>query len=320
MIAAIAKRAVFALLSQPWRLRRRLDLLAACGATTILNLHRVAPDDGSGYRPLAPGLFDDLLGFLSRRFHFATIASLDEPAPRDRPRVILSFDDGYRDFLTHAMPILARHGVRVNHNLIPAAIEQGEAPLNVVAQDFLGRAPAELLALLEVPGFDRPITRTAAGALSRFIKYKPHAERQALAAQLWPQFRRWAEFVPTPVMTLDEARAAAERHEIGAHSFHHDSMASESDDHLRADVRACRAWFAQNMALATDIYAFPNGSCRPEQIAIARAEGMRHVLLVGERFAAESEAYRFTFDARSRAEMRFKATGRRAAVPIGARV
>jgi peptidoglycan/xylan/chitin deacetylase (PgdA/CDA1 family) len=319
LIAAIAKPAVFALLSQPWRLRRRLDQLAARGATTILNLHRVAPEDGSGYRPLAPGLFDDLLGFLSRRFHFATIASLDEPAPRDRPRVILSFDDGYRDFFTHAMPILARHGVRVNHNLIPAAIEQGEAPLNVVAQDFLGRAPAELLALLEVPGFDRPITRTAAGALSRFIKYKPHAERQALATQLWPQFRRWAEFVPTPVMTLDEARRAAERHEIGAHSFHHDSMASESDDHLRADVRACRAWFAQHMALDTDIYAFPNGSCRPEQIAIAREEGMRHVLLVGERFAAESEAYRFTFDARSRAEMRFKATGRRAAVPMGAR-
>jgi len=318
LIAALAKPAVFALLSQPWRLRRRLDRLAARGVTTILNLHRVAPDDGSGYRPLAPDLFEELLVFLAKQFHFATFASLVEPAPRDRPRVILSFDDGYRDFFIHAMPILARRGVRVNHNLIPAAIERGEAPLNVVAQDFLGRAPRDLLRRLEVPGFDQPITRRASNALSRFIKYKPHVERQALAAQLWPQFRAWTEFLPTPMMSLNEARAAAEEHEIGAHSFHHDSMECESDDHLRADVRACRAWFRDRMALDPDIYAFPNGSCRPEQIAIARAEGIRHVLLVGEKFA-ENEAYRFTFDARSRGEMRFKATGRRAAVPVGAR-
>jgi peptidoglycan/xylan/chitin deacetylase (PgdA/CDA1 family) len=316
LIAAIAKPAVFALLANPLRLRRRLDRLAAHGVTTILNLHRVAPDDGSGYRPLPPALFDDLLTYLARQFHFATIASLDEPAPRDRPRVVLSFDDGYRDFLTHAMPILARRGVRVNHNLIPDAIDRGEAPLNVVAQDFLGRAPQSLVERLDVPGFAGPITRGASNAVSRFIKYKPHAERQALAAQLWPQFRAWAEFVPTPVMTLDQARAAAERHEIGAHSFHHDSMECESDDHLRDDVRACRRWFAHHMAIDPDIYAFPNGSCRPEQIAIARAEGMRHVLLVGERFAAGA-AYRFTFDARGRAEMRFKATGRRAPVPAG---
>lgn len=317
MIAALAKPAVFALLTRPRRLRRRLDLLAERGVTTILNLHRVAPDDGSGYRPLAPELFNELLGFVSRRFHLATIAALEQPAPRDRPRMILSFDDGYRDFFTHAMPILARHELRVNHNLIPAAIERGEAPLNVVAQDFLGRAPIELVRRLDVPGFDRPITRNGSGALSRFIKYKPHTERQALATYLWPQFRAWAEFVPTPVMTLDEARAVAEHHEIGAHSFHHDSMESESDDHLRADVRACRAWFKRHMALDPVIYAFPNGSCRPEQIAIAHEEGMRHVLLVGERFV-DREAYRFTFDARGRAEMRFKASGRRVPVPQSA--
>ncbi|WP_375272197.1 polysaccharide deacetylase family protein [Sphingomonas sp.] len=318
MIAALAKPAVFALLTQPRRMRRRLDLLAERGVTTILNLHRVAPDDGSGYRPLAPELFNELLAFVSRRFHVTTIAALDQPAARDRPRMVLSFDDGYRDFFTHAMPLLARHGLRVNHNLIPAAIERGEAPLNVVAQDFLGRAPAELLQRLDVPGFDRAITRGASGALSRFIKYKPNAERQALAAHLWPQFRAWAAFVPTPMMTLDEARAAAERHEIGAHSFDHDSMECESDDHLRADVQACRAWFRQHMALDPTIYAFPNGSCGPDQIAIVREEGMRHVLLVGERFV-EGEAYRFTFDAHGRAEMRFKASGRRAPVPAAVR-
>jgi len=37
-----------------------------------------------------------------------------------RPAVVLSFDDGYQDFVEYAMPVLAKHGVKVNFNVCPA--------------------------------------------------------------------------------------------------------------------------------------------------------------------------------------------------------
>jgi hypothetical protein len=74
------------------------------GANVILNLHRVATDDGSDYRPLDPGLFDELLSFVKREFAVVTISELGEKA--DKPKLVLSFDDGYRDFATNAAPIL----------------------------------------------------------------------------------------------------------------------------------------------------------------------------------------------------------------------
>src|SRR5437764_5426638 len=79
----------------PW-LRWRLNRLSQAGVTPILNLHCVAPDDRSTYRPLAPELFEELLAFVKRDFAVVTIAELS--AKTEKPKLLLSFDDGYRDF------------------------------------------------------------------------------------------------------------------------------------------------------------------------------------------------------------------------------
>ena len=88
-------------------------------------------------------MFDELLSFVNRHFAVVTLSQLR--APTAKPKLILSFDDGYRDFLLHAVPILKRHGLHVNQNVIPRCIESGLPPLNVIAADFVGKAPVELL-------------------------------------------------------------------------------------------------------------------------------------------------------------------------------
>lgn len=308
----IAKRTVFtALGSGPW-LRRRLRAVENSGASTILNLHRVAPDDGSSYRPLAPHLFDELLSFVKRDFAIVTIGQLHEPS--NKPKLVLSFDDGYQDFARYTVPLLKKHGLRANQNIIPRCVETGLPPLNVVAQDFIGTAPKQMVDALHIDGYVGPRDHRFGGQFSHFLKMRSQAEQDRIASDLMPQFDRWEEFVPTPMMSLAEIKQLDE-HELGAHSFSHSSMEFETPAFLDDDVRRCREFFKDQLSLPMSIYAFPNGSCAQGQAERVLELGVDHVLLVGERFdRGQAIHHRFTFDGRSRSEIRFKALGGRGAL------
>jgi len=294
------------------RVRARIDRLHKAGLTPILNLHRVAPDDRSSYRPLPPDLFDELLSFVKHKFAVVTIAELADKTTK--PKLVLSFDDGYRDFALYAAPILRRHGLRANQNIIPRCVETGLPPLNVIAQDFVGKAPPELVARMPLDGFRAARDHLFGRRLSQFIKLRSQAEQDALADRLLPYFFEWDGFEPTAMMNLDEVRSVCD-HEIGAHSYAHSSMEFESDEFLDEDVRRCRDYFRDNLGLPMTIYAFPNGSCREGQAERVLKQGVDHVLLVGESFDRGGRVNnRFTFDASSTFEARFKALGGFAAV------
>lgn len=312
---AAAKIAVHRCLGSGPVIERKLRAITARGALTILNLHRVAPDDQSSYRPLDPGMFEQLLLFAKTHFEIVTFGDLGKAPAGKRPRLILSFDDGYADFFQFAAPLLAKHGIRVNHNIVPECVESGRPPLNVVLQDFIGRASQSALDAFEVPGFPRARageTREQLGArLSNFVKGKSQQDQSELAASLLPQLEQQPDFRPTAMMTLDELREIAAVHEVGAHSFAHASLAYESDEFLRDDIKRCRAWMADRLGQEMSIYAVPNGSYRPGQVEVLRDSGIDHVLLVEEDFSSEQRHVhkRFTFDARTAAEVRFRTMG-----------
>jgi peptidoglycan/xylan/chitin deacetylase (PgdA/CDA1 family) len=309
------KRLTFAALGSPPATWWKLKQLASGGQLTILNFHRVAPNDNSSYPPLSPALFDDVVGFCRRHFELLTFGELSNYRAGQKPPLIISFDDGYQDFLTYSMPILRRHGVRCNHNVIPACVDSGMPPFNVTLQDYVGRAPATNLARLHVPGFGAVPAhepRISLGTrLSAFVKNHQVADQKRIAAAVMPQIAELTDFAPTPMMTRSEVQAVAEVHELGAHSFEHATMALESAAYIKRDAAACQAWFTRLLGRPTDIYALPNGSGSAEQIAIIRAAGFRHVLRVEDDYSSlgATDHPRFTMDGQSRAEARFRATG-----------
>jgi peptidoglycan/xylan/chitin deacetylase (PgdA/CDA1 family) len=87
---------------------------------TVLNYHRViAPDEAAeidqGVVDATPEGLDRQLGLLRRHFTFASLGELlsfvDGQALPPNPALV-TFDDGYRDNLHQALPVLQRHGVR----------------------------------------------------------------------------------------------------------------------------------------------------------------------------------------------------------------
>jgi peptidoglycan/xylan/chitin deacetylase (PgdA/CDA1 family) len=309
------KSVVLTMLGSDRALAFRLSQIARSDALTILNLHRVDDREGSAYEAMKPALFDELVGWLKQRFRIITFAELETLTPGGKPPLILSFDDGYKDFVDIVAPMLEKHGVRANQNLIPSALDTGLPPMNVQLQDFIGSAPAALLRETPLPGLPggaEPNNRAAAGMRSSWVfKNRPIAEQKRIFALLQESFRRFDGFRTTPVMSVKEALQIAQTHELGAHSFEHANMAEETDDYLREDARNCLEYFETRLGLRPSVYAFANGSVRSGQAEIVRAAGFQHVLLTGERFSRRSNWLhdRVTMYGKTYAEARFRALG-----------
>ena len=308
------KGIMFSMLAEKSRLESRRDKLVKNNIVTVLNLHRVSPDTGSAYKAICPLFFDQLIGYLAKEFHICLFGNFKK-IKTNKPKLILSFDDGYKDFIDYAVPILEKHNVRVNQNVIPYCIETGLPPVNVLLQDFIGKAPDELLKKIPIEIDTAIIDRDKLGIKASFlIKYLPESEFIPCRAELLKFLLNYPEFLCASVMTKKDIMQISSIHEIGAHSFEHLSMESQNKEYFLNDLKKCKEYFLESLQLDCDIYCFPNGSATAEQIVLVKEYGFQNVLLVGDKYSdATSGVFnRFTFDVSSMAEAKYKSFGIRA--------
>lgn len=311
------KRLYFALASALGAAERTLKDIRARHRLVVLNLHRVRPEANPFWEPLAPELFDELLSFVTPRFRVTTFGRLLE-AGDGRPPLVLSFDDGYHDFIEYAVPLLAKYRVPANLNVIGESILTGQAPAIVRLCDFLGAAPRTLIDRIRLPGFeprlrfDTDEEKVRFGtALCNFLKMRPRAGAEPYWQLLAPVVEALDPFPASKMMTADEIRGVAGEHEIGCHSFGHDSMGFEDDAFFVRDFEQAERVFRDHIGLPIVVYAFPNGSWRASQVELLERREVRHVLLVGDDYS-QPDAHvhsRFNFYADSPAEARLRALG-----------
>ncbi|MDX6677156.1 MAG: hypothetical protein QOE31_1208 [Solirubrobacteraceae bacterium] len=287
----------------------------------VLNLHSVSPDCNPYAPSLHPELFGQLLAWLRDHATVTLLRDLPQRAQADprRPLVVLSFDDGLRDFVEHAMPLLQAFGIPANQNIIGSAVDTGQAPWTIRLLDLLGAAPVRLVQGLRVPGFSRHLASGDPDAQERFGAAITNHLKSMRPADRAPVLRMLEEDAlksvvvqqPTRMMSAADVGAAhGAGHEVGAHSYSHESMEHVGDEAFLADFRRCRAVLARAGCEHCDVYAFPNGSHRPRQPGLLRQHGVRHVLLVGERPSTPGAFVhsRLTLRGASVAELRTRAT------------
>ena len=116
-------------------------------AFQILTYHRVNDDNDPFFPALPVSVFEAQVAHVARTYTVFTVEELADRmrggrVPRDA--IALTFDDGYRDNLVHAAPILARHAVRATIFLATAHIGSRHRPwFDQIALAFkTTRAPA----------------------------------------------------------------------------------------------------------------------------------------------------------------------------------
>lgn len=188
-----------------------------------------------------------------------------EPLP---PRsLVVTFDDGHLDNYRQAFPVLRRLGV-------PACIFLSTDYIGSTRMFWFDRvaqllrfAPAGWLRLgdfdVSLDDGDVPARREAAGALLRWLKQVPDAQRRAEVERLE---RELGQFVPADAvpersaLNWDEVREMA-RHgiEFGSHTCSHPILTRLDDTALKSELLHSRELIGREIGAPVRTIAYPVG-------------------------------------------------------------
>jgi peptidoglycan/xylan/chitin deacetylase (PgdA/CDA1 family) len=192
------------------------------------------------------------------------VAGVAERRALPRGAVLVTFDDGYRDFAEVAWPILKRWKVpavlfvSTGYPDTPGrmfwwdALWQGVSRTDRRGVDLPGRRSLPLTTLAE--------RRTASARLAGWLKSLGPAERAARLDGLLDGLGVRPEWTPA-VSGWDELRRlASDGVTIAAHSRTHPLLDQVDDATLHDEVIGCRDDLVRELGACQPLYAYPNGN------------------------------------------------------------
>lgn len=244
-------------LGSPAGLRQRLS---------ILIFHRVLPKPDTLHDDLPDAhRFDQLIGWLC---HWFQVLPLDQAMRRladgslPARAAAITFDDGYADNLTEAVPVLQRHGVTATFFIAASFLDGGRMWNDTVAEALrLCRADhldLRDLGLADYALTDPPARRSALASLLGHAKYLPQPERQRLVNEI---AQRVGERLPDDLM-MTTAQLLALRDagmQVGGHTLTHPILARIDDGQAREEIAGGKARLESVLGQPIELFAYPNG-------------------------------------------------------------
>jgi peptidoglycan/xylan/chitin deacetylase (PgdA/CDA1 family) len=247
----------------------------------VLTFHRVS-DENNGFWPDLRTLdFARLLEGLSGSVEFVTVHQIAaQCSGGGKPRICITFDDGYRSFIDNALPILERFGIPSTQNINPSLIDENIVPWPQLLNIYLRASLADRVRgprgeLLEVPSqFDekfyvallRDILALSCSEMERFRRYL-HAE---VGRHSVGQLMTWE----------DVRRCHRAGVEIGNHSATHPNLAAIDDlPTLNAEILQSKARIEAQAGCQVSVFAFPNGLSGRASLAAVEAAGHEVALI-----------------------------------------
>ncbi|HKT31112.1 MAG TPA: polysaccharide deacetylase family protein [Gammaproteobacteria bacterium] len=273
------------------------------GSALILGYHRVVEDYRAALRYAMPPMLISVatlekhLDWLGRHCVFVT---LDEAAAAydstrhysGKPRVAITFDDGYRDFYECAFPLLQRKGIPAavfvvtnlvgspnlqTHDelylLLNQIAVQGELSEHSLAQLLAAAGAAEqLMARL------RPLLPNAFALTRTLLESLPHAQILRIVEKLGERAEVPAE-VRQPLRALDwEALGQLQRAgiTIGSHTQSHVFLVNECEYRIVEETAGSKEQAEQKLGAPIEHFAYPDGQFNEQVVDAVAAAGYRY--------------------------------------------
>lgn len=256
-------------------------------ALRVVTYHRIAHRGESPHldpRLLSatPEGFERQMRLLGRRHRVVSLSQVvaaSDGGPSLPPRAVLvTFDDGYADLASHAIPALRRLGMPATI-FVPTAFP--DRPEKSFRADRLHRAFASASCdEIETPA-GRLLLRTPQERIASHrwlvdhLKRVPHGDAERMADQVCERLGS-RPAVSKTVLGWAELREVA-RHgiEIAAHSRSHAILTGLRDDDLSAELAGARDDLAREIGSTLPVLCYPAGRHDERVVTAAREHGYR---------------------------------------------
>jgi glycosyltransferase involved in cell wall biosynthesis/peptidoglycan/xylan/chitin deacetylase (PgdA/CDA1 family) len=221
----------------------------------VLAFHRVGDDLPPWHFGVTPRDLERVVSAFAAVASPTTLADVAREGIRGR-LLAVTFDDGFKDGLEIAAPLLTRLGVPAAFFLAPACIDEGAAPWPDVAY-------ARLLA--------SGVPLGEAHAHVHTLKSMAPRERDAAIDSGPP-----ADDAAGVPLTWQDARSLVSAgFEVGAHGLTHAVLTGLDDQQLRYELREARTRLRDRVGVEADVIAYPDNQWDARVVAEADAAGFR---------------------------------------------
>jgi len=266
-------------------LANRLSPAGPKARLSILIFHRVLPEPDSLFPNEATAeTFDAQMGLLKSVFN---VLPLTEAIARLKTGTLparaacITFDDGYADNLTHALPVLQKHGLHATFFIATSYLNGGRM-FNDTVIESIRQCPFDTLDLNDLGLGMHELGSNAAkaeaiGKILPQVKYLPLDAREDTVAQVAE--RAGVSSLPDGLMmTTGQLKALhAAGMEIGGHTHRHPILAKLDRNPARNEIAAGKTWLEDTLGTPVRVFAYPNGKpgsdYLPEQADIVRELG-----------------------------------------------
>jgi len=267
---------------------------------TVLNLHRITPEQDFFFKPITPTHFESLLKYVAKHYNVITIeeiSSLQTSRKEDqKPYLILSFDDGYYDFMEYALPLLIKYKLPCNHNIVNCCADHNEIIWTHRLNNIFNHArenkinlqyQAENGSMLSYQaGMKNP--RKIYYAVFNILLNTPYQKRMQWIIE---KEKELSTSVSCAMMNWSQVTECTKyRVEIGSHTYSHDTLSTITDYNcLLNEIQRSKIEIEKNIQKPVNILALPNGKTNADIVKACTQAGISNVLFVDDRVNSWSD-------------------------------
>ena len=266
----------------------------------VIGYHRVVEDFASSAEVSIPSMLVSLrmlerhLDWIGQRFQFVSVdelgVRLDSGDGLDKPIAAVTFDDGYRDFYSHALPLLKKKGVPaavfVVTDLVGTTTAQTHDKLYLMLMKRFGGQglkPSDLGELLQRLGIVSPNGTITANATTPFLATRVLLEGlsqvdtqrvlTALESEVSISEDTFKPFYSLSWEMLARIRQAGIT--VGSHTRTHVLMTNESRQKVMDEAVGSREILEKRLGTSVQHFVYPDGAFNTSSVSAVAAAGYR---------------------------------------------
>ena len=210
--------------------------------SAILLFHRVLPQRDPLWDPIDPSLFSKTLKYISKKFHVVSINEIlfERNTAASKPLAALTFDDGYRDFIDYAIPVLDEEKMKASMYVVTDCIDNGLPTWTYIVDHLFANSKKLEWTNYDVTQFSEQFRNAKWNSkeermnycrqFKQNLKWFPALKRAAIIKSLMQNF----DDVSIPLNTMmnwDEVNQVSNAgFDIGSHSTSHPSLSTIEDE------------------------------------------------------------------------------------------